>query len=70
MKAAKIAASIGKDKLYGEDICIIQKFFADKFAENCNEIYKVLMMRSKVIQERYERIKNEEERNKKGRRER
>ena len=59
MKAAKIAASISRDKPYGEDICIIQKFFADKFAENCNEIYEVLTMRSKVIQERYERIKNE-----------
>ena len=59
MKAAKIAASISWEKPYGEDICIIQKFFADKFAENRNEIYEVLIMRSKAIQERYERIKNE-----------
>ena len=59
MKAAKIAASISWEKPYGEDICIIQKFFADKFAENSNQIYEVLIVRSKAIQERYERIKNE-----------
>ena len=35
---------------------ILQKFFADKFAENSNQIFKVLIMRSKVIQERYESI--------------
>ena len=59
MKAAKIAASISLEKSYGEDICIIQKFFADKFVKNSNQIYEVLIVRSKAIQERYERIKNE-----------
>ena len=59
MKAAKIAASISWEKPYGEDICIIQKFFADKFVKNSNQIYEVLIMRSQVLQERYERIKNE-----------
>ena len=59
MKAAKIAASISREKSYGEDICIIQKFFADKFVKNSNQIYEVLIMRSQVLQERYERIKNE-----------
>ena len=59
MKAAKIAANISRDKPYGEDVCIIQKFFADKFVKNSNQIYEVLIMRSQVLQERYERIKNE-----------